>query len=78
MSAELMERITSMALSVIGKPIGDWPAWSTGEMLLVAVVLNDHQTLDSLSFTMVEAFERCSWELGAAELRAIERRVQAR
>jgi hypothetical protein len=70
---ELAQRICRMAASVRGTPLEAWPAWSTGELLMVALVLDDHAALDAMSWTMVEAFDRV--DLSAAELRDIERHV---
>lgn len=72
---ELARRILNMATAVKGVPYGKWPGWSTGEMLMVALVLNRADVLDAMSFTIVEAFDRI--DLDAATLRAIERKVQA-
>ncbi len=73
-SEGLVKRIGDMALSVRGKPLSAWPAWSTGELLMVALVLNDLSALDAMSWTMVEAFDRV--DLDARALRAIERKLQ--
>lgn len=73
--SELQQRILRMAASVRGNtPSDKWPAWSTGEILMVALVLNRADVLDAMSYTLVEAFDRV--DLNAAELRAIERKVQ--
>jgi hypothetical protein len=71
----LADRIASMARSVRpeGYPVY-WPAWSTGELLLVALVLNDHRSLSLMGYTMVEAFDRV--DLDAATLRRIERELR--
>jgi len=71
MSAQQYEE---MARSVRDKPFQDWPAWSTGECLIVALVLNRADVLRAMQWTMVEAFDRV--DLGVTELRAIERRLQ--
>ena len=68
-------RVLSMAQAVKGKPIHQWPAWSTGETLAVALVLNDHAALTSCNYTIAEAFDRV--ELGSGQLRAIERALQS-
>lgn len=73
-SGDLARNIESLATSVRGQPSSAWPAWSTGEYLMVALVLNDHAALDACSYTMVEAFDRV--DLDVATLRAIERRLQ--
>jgi hypothetical protein len=72
---ELAQRICRFASSVRGTPLEAWPAWSTGELLMVALVLNDHAALSAMSWTIVEAFDRV--DLSSAELRDIERKVQA-
>jgi hypothetical protein len=64
-----------MARHVHGKPFADWPAWSTGETLIVALVLNRHDVLDAVSHTMCEAFDRA--DVSRADLRFIERQLQA-
>jgi hypothetical protein len=64
-------RVLRMAAHAKGKPHEQWPAWSTGETLAVALVLNDWEALKACSYTMAEAFDRV--ELSAAELRSIER-----
>lgn len=69
------QRYEAMARSVWGKPFSDWPGWSTGETLTVALLLNNHAALDAMSYTMVEAFDRV--DVSATELRAIERRLQS-
>lgn len=72
--SELEQRVLRMAVSVRGKPITDWPAWSTGELLMVGLVLNDDGALDVMGFTILEALDRV--DLDAQQLRALERHVQ--
>ena len=74
--AELGARIYEMARYCKGKPFADWPGFSTGENLMVALVLNDHQALAACHHTMAEAFYRV--ELSADQLRTIERAVNNR
>ena len=40
-----------------------WPAWSMGECLAVAVILDDEEELRSLSYTRAEAIERLRYDL---------------
>jgi hypothetical protein len=65
-----------MARHAHGKPFSDWPAWSTGETLIVALVLNRHDVLDAMSHTICEALDRV--DLTVADLRFVERQLQAR
>lgn len=69
--SELASRILAMAKSVKGSSRWEWPAWSTGELLMVALVLNDHDALTADGYTIVQAMDRV--DLTAGELRAIER-----
>lgn len=39
------------------------PAWSTGERLIVALVLNDQATLDAEGYTRQQALERLAGDL---------------
>lgn len=71
--SDLAQRILRMAASVRGQAYETWPGWSTGELLMVALVLDDHNALDVMGWSMIEAFDRV--DLSAAELRAIERKV---
>lgn len=67
-------RYLPMARAVQGKPFADWPAWSIGEVLVVALLLNRADVLDSMSYTLCEAFDRV--DLDVRQLRAIERELQ--
>ncbi len=58
-----------------GKPFAEWPAWSTGEVLTVAILLNRADVLDSMGYTMCEAFDRV--DLDVRQVRAIERELQS-
>jgi hypothetical protein len=71
------EHIAQMARSVRGQPHWKWPAWSTGDQLIVALVLNDAGALAALSYTILEALDRVDLSLSTAELRRIEREVQS-
>lgn len=71
---ELADRILEKARYARGKDFGDWPGWSTGEILMVALVLNRPDVLADLNWTMVEAFDRV--DLNAGQLRAIERQLR--
>ncbi len=42
-----------------------WPAWSTGEVLAVAVILHRDDMLADLGYTEEEALERLRHEIGA-------------
>jgi hypothetical protein len=48
-------------LSARGKP---WPAWSTGECLAVALILDDVDGLRWLGYTRSEALERLRFDIG--------------
>lgn len=65
-------RVLAMARSVMGKPFEDWPAWSTGEKVAVALVLNDHAALYFLGYTMAGAFDRLDGELTVQQACRIE------
>ncbi|GBF17434.1 hypothetical protein Br6_04840 [Rhodococcus sp. Br-6] len=43
------------------------PAWSVGELLAVAVILDDTSLLADLDYTREEAIERIRWDIGATE-----------
>lgn len=68
------QRYIAMAAHVRGKPLADWPAWSVGETLIVALLLNDAATLNAMRWTVLEAMDRV--DLDARELRALERQLQ--
>lgn len=51
---EFIER----ASMVKGKPFAKWPAWSTGELLACALILNRADVLKAMSYTMLEAVDR--------------------
>lgn len=74
MKITLADRIKAMALVASGLPYEKWPAWSTGETLAVALVLNNHKALTAQGCTMVEAFDRLA--ITPADLRRIEREVR--
>lgn len=42
-----------------------WPAWSTGETLAVALILNRADVLDAAGYTEDEAMERLRHDIGA-------------
>lgn len=69
------ERVLAMARQVQGRDIEHWPGWSTGEKVVVALVLDDPGALRALGYTMIEAFDRLAGELSVAELVAIERQL---
>jgi hypothetical protein len=66
---DLKVRIASMARAVKGRAL--WPAWSTGETLMVAIVLNQPERLKDEGYTMAEAFNRV--DLSLTDLLAIQR-----
>ena len=68
-----MQRIMRMAAAARGKSFSRWPAWSTGENLMVALVLNNHAALDAMNYSILEALERV--ELSPRQLQQIARRV---
>ena len=39
-------------------PHEPWPAWSTGEILAVALVLNRHDVITDMGYTIVRALQR--------------------
>lgn len=41
-----------------------WPAWSTGEVLAVALLLDDEEQLAAMEYTRQEALERLRFDLG--------------
>ncbi|OZC96125.1 hypothetical protein CH275_26665 [Rhodococcus sp. 06-235-1A] len=53
------------ACDKLGEP---WPAWSTGEVLAVAVLLRDTATLTRLGYTEVEAHDRLRYDIGKPDL----------
>lgn len=67
-------RYLPMARAVRGKAFAEWPDWSTSDVLTVAILLNRTDVLDSMSYTMCEAFDRV--ELDVRQLRALERELQ--
>ncbi|QTD44576.1 hypothetical protein [Ottowia testudinis] len=70
---ELEQRILSMARAVQHKPFRRWPAWSTGERLMVALVLDDTAALSNFGFRVLEAVDRV--ELTPNQLMRIAREV---
>lgn len=70
-SGELIDRITKMAKAVKGRAL--WPAWSTGETLMVAIVLDQPERLKDEGYSMAEAFNRV--DLSLSELLAIQREL---
>lgn len=73
---ELQARVLKMAKQINSKPLDAWPGWSTGELLAVALVLNNHRALANLGYTIVEAFDRLDGELSVRQLRQVERLLQ--
>lgn len=49
-------------------PDEPWPAWSTGECLAVALILDDRAELTAMGYTADEALERLRWDIGAASV----------
>ena len=54
----------SKARFVASRPGRPWPAWSTGELLAVALILDDTITLDYLGYTQAEALDRLRYDIG--------------
>lgn len=46
------------------------PAWSVGELLVVAVILDDTDLLTKLDYTRDEAIDRIRWDVGATTTEA--------
>jgi len=46
------------------------PAWSTGELLAVAVILDDAELLADLDYTTTDALDRLRFDIGAASVEA--------
>ncbi len=72
--AELALQILEKARLVRRMPVRFWPAWSTGEWLMVGLVLNRLEALEAVGYTALEAIDRV--DLDVITLRAIERRLQ--
>lgn len=72
--SQLMQRIMQMALVVRDKPFKHWPAWSTGEILMVALVLDNTAALKAMDYSVLEALDRV--ELSPRQLQQIARRVR--
>ncbi|MFY2787454.1 hypothetical protein [Rhodococcus sp. MALMAid1271] len=51
----------------LGEP---WPAWSTGQHLAVAVLLQDMRKLADLDYTEVDALERLRYDVDLPDLNA--------
>lgn len=47
-----------------------WPAWSTGELLAVALIVEDNDMLADLGYTRTEALERLRHEIDEPSVRA--------
>lgn len=71
---QLMQRVAHIASVVNGKPFKHWPAWSTGEILLVALVLDNAVVLKAMGYSILEALDRV--ELSPRQLQQIARRVR--
>ena len=54
----------------LGEP---WPAWSTGQHLAVAVLLQDMRKLAELDYTEVDALERPRYDIELLDLNAAGR-----
>ena len=74
--ADLASLLPEMARSVKGKHFWAWPAWSTGETLGVALVVDDHLAMQAEGYTMLEAMDRLSGEVTVQQLLAIQREVR--
>jgi hypothetical protein len=71
---ETRQHLLRLALS-IKRDEGMRGLLSTAEHLAVALLLNRHDWLDEMSFTMAEAFDRLSAQW-VAQLRRVERELQ--
>jgi hypothetical protein len=50
-------------------PAGElWPAWSTGEVLAVAIILDDMDRLEATGYTLPEALDRLRFDIGQASI----------
>jgi hypothetical protein len=54
------------------RPDQPWPAWSTGELLAVALILHDERMLTALEYTRREALDRLRYDIGAPSVDAAE------
>ncbi|WP_280763512.1 hypothetical protein [Prescottella agglutinans] len=65
--AEMREQTDTwltMARGVADLPAGEpWPAWSAGEILAVALILNDEQRLQTIGYTADQAVNRLRFDL---------------
>lgn len=68
--AKRTEQYLGMARAVQGLPFSDWPGWSTGEKIMVALILDRFDVLQALGYSMLEAVERADL-FTVAELRSI-------
>ncbi len=73
-SAVMRRQFAAMALTAQGRPFGSWPAWSTGEVVIVALVLDRQDVLRAMGYTILEAIERVDL-FTIAELRRIAHEV---
>ncbi|WP_430335971.1 hypothetical protein [Rhodococcus sp. ACT016] len=61
---ELTDTWLTMARSVADLPADEpWPAWSAGEVLAVALILDDAQRLQILGYTADQAVDRLRFDL---------------
>jgi len=47
-----------------------WPAWSTGELLAVSVILDDDEQLAATDYTSTEASDRLRYDIGQPSVEA--------
>jgi hypothetical protein len=69
----LMGQLVGMACLARDLPYREWPAWSTGEVVAVALILNRADVLHHEGYTALQAIEAVS--LDAVTLRALQRQV---
>lgn len=69
-----ISRFMAMARNVKGKTMGRWPAWSTGETLAVALILNRSDVLKAMDYTVLQAVQRVD-VLDVADMEFIARQV---
>ena len=52
------------------RPGERWPAWSTGELLAVALIVGDDEQLAAMDYTQTEALDRLRYEIGEPSVEA--------
>lgn len=74
LASDIINRCRIAIQSYEGRPN---PAWSTGEKILCALILNDTETLKKEGYTIVEALDRLKGDLvfagrGSYEIDVVE------